>query len=214
MSVLMIFIDGVGLGDADPTRNPLSTTPMPVVNTLLGGGRLVSTGGNDHGQLYAADGVRVVSIDAGLGVPGLPQSANRADDPVVRCQRIEGPGATLVRTPHGDAGGHFAGTQLVQAAREAGLRATFANPFTDDYFAAVKAGRWRHSATTTAVLSAGLPVRMLDELYAGRAVFHDVTGEGLRKRGHDVPLISPEEAGRRLAAPSRESMTLRCLNIS
>lgn len=87
---------------------------------------------------------------------------------------------------------------------EAGRRATFANPFTPEYFEAVNSGRWRHSATTTAVLSAGLPVRMLADLQAGRAVFHDVTGETLRERGYDVALVSPREAGRRLARLARE----------
>lgn len=204
MSVLMIFIDGVGLGDDDPTRNPLATTPMPVVNTLLGGGRLVSSGAGESGLLYASDDVRLLSVDAGLGVPGLPQSATGQTTLLSGVNASQALGRHLSGLPTVTLVDILRQHSLFKRLREAGLRATFANPFTDDYFAAVKAGRWRHSATTTAVLGAGLPVRMLDDLHARRAIFHDVTGEGLRKRGHDVPLISPEEAGRRLASLTTE----------
>src|SRR5690606_16669333 len=85
-----------------------------------------------------------------------------------------------------------------------GFRATFANPFTAEYFEAVNSGRWRHSATTTALLSGGIPPRMLEDLQEGRAVFHDVTGETLRERGYDVEPVAPEEAGRRLARLAAE----------
>lgn len=204
MSVLMIFIDGVGLGDADPARNPLATTPMPVVQSLLEGGRLVNSGADDDGQLYASKDVRLVSVDASLGVPGLPQSATGQTTLLSGVNAARALGRHLSGLPTTTLVKILREHSLFKQLRSAGLRATFANPFTDDYFAAVEAGRWRHSSSTTAVLSAGLSVRMLDELLAGRAVFHDVTGAGLRRRGYDVPPITPEEAGKRLAALSAD----------
>ena len=98
---------------------------------------------------------------------------------------------------------------LFKQLREAGRTATFANPFTEDYFAAVEAGRWRHSSSTTAVLSADLPVRMLNDFCNGEAVFHDVTGEGLptRLRRH------ADYGGRSRTATGRLGRSLRFYDV-
>lgn len=197
----MIFIDGVGLGDPDGQRNPLAAVPMPVVNSLIGGGPLVLSGA-DQGNvinLGMSAPARLIAVDACLDVPGLPQSATGQTTLLSGVNAAKLLGRHLSGLPTSSLVSILREHSLFKQLREAGLRATFANPFTEDYFAAVNAGRWRHSSTTTAVLSADLSVRMLDDLLAGRAVFHDVTGAGLRRRGHDVPLITPEEAGRRLA---------------
>lgn len=199
MSVLMIFIDGVGLGDADGSRNPLAAVPMPTVETLVGGCPLVISTA-EQAATAADEPARLIPLDACLDVPGLPQSATGQTTLLSGVNAAKALGRHLSGLPTRTLIDILREHSLFKQLRQAGLRATFANPFTREYFEAVAAGRWRHSSTTTAVLSADLPVRMLDELHAGHAVFHDITGEGLRSRGHDVPLITPEEAGKRLAA--------------
>lgn len=224
MSVLMIFVDGVGLGPADPRRNPLAAVPMPVIRELTGGRPLVASSAENPGEgpgltdaFPAADGrpagaeapparrpARLVAVDACLGVPGLPQSATGQTTLLTGVNAAQALGRHLSGLPTETLVDILARHSLFKQLKDAGLSATFANPFTDDYFKAVAAGKWRHSSTTTAVLSAGMPVRMLDDLLAGRAVFHDVTGRELVRRGHDVPVVTPEEAGRRLAALAEE----------
>lgn len=210
MSVLMIFVDGVGLGEADPHRNPLAAASIPVLRRLTGGRPLVlSSAESPDGGRPDGGAARLVAVDACLDTPGLPQSATGQTTMLSGVNASHVLGRHLSGLPTGTLVDILRRHSLFKQLHEAGLSATFANPFTDDYFAAVKAGKWRHSSTTTAVLSAGLPVRMLDDLLAGRAVFHDITGEGLRRRGHDVPLITPEEAGRRLASlAARHDFTL------
>lgn len=204
MSVLMIFVDGVGLGDAHVGRNPLASAPMPFVRKLLGGRALVRTSAEDVDDAMARSDVRLIAVDACLGVPGLPQSATGQTTLLTGVNAAQALGRHLPGLPSATLVEILREHSLFKRLRETGLTATFANPFTDDYFASVEAGRWRHSATTTAVLSAGLPVRMLDDLRAGRAVFHDITGEGLRSRDYDVAPTTPEEAGSRLAALAAE----------
>ena len=53
--ILMIFVDGLGIGAEDPAVNPVHSGACPCIEGLLA----------SHS----------VSIDATLGVPGLPQSA-------------------------------------------------------------------------------------------------------------------------------------------
>ena len=67
MSILFVFLDGVGLAPPGPD-NPLSTVPMPHLRELLGG-PLVLDGVVQIANLHYS------ALDACLGVPGLPQSA-------------------------------------------------------------------------------------------------------------------------------------------
>lgn len=203
MSVLLIFVDGIGLGEPRADVNPLATAPMPFVRGLLGGRALVRDAAEDVAGERPGS-ARLVAVDACLGVPGLPQSATGQTAMLTGINAARTLGRHLSGYPTPTLVHLLQARGLFRRLREVGLRATFANAFTDEYFAAVETGSLRHSATTTAVLSAGLPVRRLDDLLAGRAVFHDVTGESLRSRGYDVPVITPAEAGRRLAALAAE----------
>ena len=50
----------------------------------------------------------------------------------------------------------------------------------------------------------GRPFRTVDDLRAGRAVYHDITHDSARARGHDIRLRTAEEAGAILARASGE----------
>jgi hypothetical protein len=60
------------------------------------------------------------------------------------------------------------------------------------------------SATTWANRAGGAPFRTVDDLRAGRAVYHDITHDSARARGYDIPLRTPEEAGAILARAAGE----------
>jgi hypothetical protein len=76
----------------------------------------------------------------------------------------------------------------------------FANAYTADYAARLAAGEARASATSWAVLAAGLPLRTLEQLAEGDAVTWDVTGElFVRRAGVPVEAVGAELAGERLA---------------
>jgi hypothetical protein len=79
----------------------------------------------------------------------------------------------------------------------AGRRPTFANAYTEEH---LEARRPRWSATTRAVMASGIPFRMWDrEGRDGRALFHDYTGEWLRRRGFDIPALDADGAAAVLA---------------
>ena len=66
--VLFIFLDGIGLGDAEPTGNPFVVAEMPLLNELAGGQWL-------RGQSNFSAQASFVPVDPRLGVAGRPQSA-------------------------------------------------------------------------------------------------------------------------------------------
>jgi len=182
----------VGLAPASPT-NPLATLPTPSLRALLGGPLTLESVGERPGVLLAA-------IDAGLGVPGKPQSATG------QTALFTGQNGAALLGHHATA---FPGPQLrallaehsiFRRAAAAGRAVTFANPFNPGYWAAIEDGRRKASASTLALRAAGVPFRDLDALRRGEAVTWDVRRD-LFSRSVDatLPTVTDAEAGADLA---------------
>src|SRR5450432_2520807 len=70
MHILLIFIDGIGLGADDPATNPFAVAQTPTLHALAGGQRwLRSTPRTESARAI------FIPTDPRLGVPGRPQSA-------------------------------------------------------------------------------------------------------------------------------------------
>ena len=202
MRVLFLFLDGVGLGPDDPNTNPLAQAAMPNLSRLLNGQRLVA------GMTpLVTDRATVVALDACLGVSGAPQSATgQATLLTGRNVPAEigyhyGPKpnpavAEYFRNPQGANGG-----SLFQTLQDTGRRSALLNAYPETYFAAIESGRRLYSAIPLAVVSAGIALRTADDLRDGHALSADFTGQGWRERLNlaDTPLLTPAEAGARLA---------------
>ncbi len=196
MHVLMLFLDGVGLGARDPGRNPLFRARLPALRWILGG-ELPSYRNRSIRGAYGG----TIPLDANLGVPGLPQS---------------GTGQTALFT--GENGARIAGKHfgpypystlrpiireknLFRLLRDAGRDPCFANAFPQRFFDYITHRRTRISVTTMSCLFSGIQIRRHQELLRGLGVSADVTGEGWRSLGYpDIPVVTPGEAGLRLAA--------------
>jgi len=193
-----IFLDGVGLAPAGPA-NPLSTVPTPALAGILGAPLVLEACRVEPEHV-------LVPLDACLGIPGLPQSATGQTTLFTGENAAALVGRHVTAFPGPSLAALLAERSILRRAVEAGFEATFANPFTPGYFAAVAAGERRHSATTLAALASGRPLRGREELLAGRAVSYDVERDLLAARaGVDVPRVSAAQAGRDLAAVAREA---------
>lgn len=201
-SVLLVFLDGVGIGAAG-ALNPFTTAVLPRLRALLDGRLPLREHLDAAGRIESGTGARLVAADAGLGVPGRPQS---------------GTGQTALLTgvnAPARFGRHFgswvpvalretlARENLLSAARAAGLDACFANAYPLRLVPRMLARR--PAAPPLAAQAAGLLVRDAAELRAGRAVASSITNEGWRERlGADVPHVSPGAAGGSLARLAAE----------
>src|SRR5690606_18917219 len=67
--LLLLFLDGVGLGDEDFDRNPFTAATLPVLHELLDVRSITRDTAPDHGR-----DASLVGLDATLGFPGAPQS--------------------------------------------------------------------------------------------------------------------------------------------
>lgn len=196
MRVLFLFLDGIGLGEDDPARNPFARAHLPNLTSLLEG-RLLTRGAAPFSNQRAT----LLALDACLGVPGLPQSATGQAALLTGRNVPAGVGYHYGPKPDPATAAALHDGGLFGALTRAGKRAALLNAYPPGYFQAIHSGRRLHSAIPLAVTRAGLPLRGLDDLLAGRALSADLTGAGWRERlGYPaVPLLSPVQAGLRLA---------------
>lgn len=194
--VLLLFMDGVGLGSDDPRLNPLASASMPALAALLGGRRLVRSAAP-----YEGAEATLLAIDACLGVDGLPQSAS-------------GQAAILTgRNVPADIGEHYGpkpNPAIAAIVRHGNLfrdvirwggTAALLNAYPPRYFQGIESGRRLYSCIPLAATAAGLALRSAEDLQRGLALSADFTGEGwsLQPGFPQAPVYSPAEAGVRLA---------------
>ena len=213
MSILYIFLDGVGLGP-DSDDNPFALARTPNLRAALGRPLI-------DGEEVRRDDFLFRGIDATMGVEGLPQSATGQTALFTGVNAAQAVGMHVATYPTRPLRDLIAQHSLFKRAAEAGCRVTFANPFHAIYWQAVEEGHARLSATTLAIKASGAPFRDLSDLERGEAVFWDITHEIARlgrpprrtRAGRDgdsprpareyvlpLPTITPGDAGQRLAA--------------
>ena len=205
--LLFVFLDGVGLGSVDASRNPLAGA-WPGLQRVAG-------------AAWTADGWREEvrpgrvrrGLDARLSRPGVPQSATG------QTALLTGRNAAAVMGRHY---GPWPGPTLQALLREGTLfhhgarhgGAALANAYPAVYVEALRAWtggasgrdrrerRWRPSAPVMAALAAGVGLRDIGDFAAGRAVAADLDGRSLT-RSHDGEIapgrFEPEAQARALA---------------
>lgn len=202
MTVLLLFVDGIGLGSPDPDRNPFVRAAVPTLNGLLGGAMTAGRLGDGSPVPLAHPLGWGVATDASLGVPGLPQSASGQTAILTGVNASAAIGRHLNGHPSPSLKAILEEHSLFRRLTEAGRRATFINAYRPrffDWLARPEAERYRPSASTVAVMAAGLPFRGFAELADGQAVYHDITHHTLVEHEGAPPPVDPYEAGRRAA---------------
>lgn len=179
-SVLLFFIDGLGIGTRGPF-NPLDNLPDATPLAVF----------QDETPETFLDGI-IVPTDPRLGVEGRPQSASGQttiltgiNAPATIGYHKQGfPNKPLLEI----IGQHSIFRQLGEAGVEP---VTFANAYTSGFFS--ERPRWI-SATTAAVEAAGLRFRTMDDVRNDNAVFMDYTNRILIERGEEVAPRTEQEA--------------------
>lgn len=192
--VLVVFIDGVGIGVEDPEINPFMRARLDTLDEL----RRTAT---------------IRPLDAMLGVPGLPQSGTGQTalltglNAALEFGRHFGP---WVPTALRD---RLARENFLTRAKESGKSVAFANAYPEELFQQEATGRRNRDRTRGPVsdpLRAGPPIaaigagvlnRHTSQLERGDAVASEITNDGWRKHLNrtGLPVITPAEAGRNLA---------------
>lgn len=187
-SVVLFFIDGLGIGERTPS-NPFNDLPDAQPLAVFQNEQLKT-------RETFLDAV-VVPTDPSLGIEGRPQSASG------QTTILTGINAPLTLGYHKQG---FPNKALLEILSEhsifrqlktAGIEPiTFANAYTSRFFD--ERPRWV-SATTAAVEAAGMNFRTVDDLLQGDAVYQDFTNRVLIERGEQVSERTATEAATILA---------------
>ncbi len=200
MRLIFIFIDGVGLGEPQ-AGNPFVYTETPGLSKLLDGKNLTIKAVNHEG-LRAS----LYSLDASLGVDGLPQSATGQASIFTGVNAAAFLGRHLRGFPNNSLRRLIAEKSLFKQLKQKGYRVTFANAYRPPFFELLRHGLpgRRYSCSTLTTYYGGLPFYSLEDIKAGLALYMDITNEVLQRMQFDVPLLTPEQGACRLLNISRK----------
>jgi hypothetical protein len=195
LHVVLLFLDGVGIGKNDANTNPFVQAHMPALTSLCGG-KLPFI----PFKRISSEQADVIAVNATLGVAGLPQS---------------GTGQTAIFTGVNGAkkfGRHFGPhppsvlrsviekKNIFWQLKMIGKSVVFANAFPKRFFDYIELGPRRLTVTTLSCRFADVPLLTANELLFGNAISADFICAQWKKLGHpEITPITSAEAGRHLA---------------
>lgn len=190
---IYLFLDGVGLG-ADNPSNPFSLqqNSLPFLSGLLGGPLLA-------GLEIDQPNLLLKPIDARLGIEGLPQSATGQTSLYTGRNASTFLGRHLTGFANGSLRILIEESGIFKQVIAAGGTATSANLYTPAYFEAIENRRLRYSVGALLNLTSNTPFRMPEDYERGEALFWDITNQYVYERSPDIPRLTPQNAGQRLA---------------
>jgi 2,3-bisphosphoglycerate-independent phosphoglycerate mutase len=199
MKVLMLFLDGVGIGPDDPEVNPFLRAHLPALRSVFGGE--VPTLRRPHLGNGAAT---LVPLDATLGVEGLPQSGTGQTALFTGVNAPQLIGKHFGPYPYSTLRPIIAEKNIFRVLMNDGQTVYFANAYPQKFFDYFRDRQTRLTVTTLSCHYAEMPLHTFEDLHSGRAVSADITNAGWPRMGYAIEPIAPEEAGKRLVRLTRE----------
>lgn len=198
--ILLVFLDGIGLGDDDPATNPFAAADLPTLHALTNGKRWL----RDTGRQESARAI-LVPTDAHMGIPGRPQSASGQASILTGKPVPMLLGEHYGPRPNPEIRAIIAEDNFFKQVVARGMTAALLEAYPPRWHDAVNRGKLLRSSYQQSVYEAGLPLFTEREIYSGDALAVDWTGEGWRSDlGYtDSPIYTPEEGGRKMVELSR-----------
>lgn len=198
MSVIFLFIDGIGIGSEGPD-NPLFNPKYKSFEKLTDGHGLA-----DRSKMVQKEHLLYLPVDATLGVAGLPQSGTG------QAALFSGENASKIAGKHYGPFPHSKTRYLLEEKSlfhkviESGYRPHFINSYPDVFFEKMyKKNRW--TCTTLMASSAGLNLNGIEELKRGGSITAEIIQDAWRDELNlDVDKIPPETAAERLIKKTDE----------
>ncbi len=194
MRILLIFIDGLGIGKKNPLKNPCAHKKITIFNNFLS---------ENFPKSILFNGL-VKPISAQLDVPGLPQSATGQTALYTGINAAKILGKHLSGFPNQKLRSILEHHSVLYQLTQAGRKVAFINTYRPIFFEKGPEALIRFLSVTSIMnWKANLKFSTLKDLKAKRSIYHDFTNQELIKKGFNVPLFSAVNAGRILAETSQ-----------
>ena len=202
MHIILIFLDGIGLGEDDPATNPFAVMDTPTLHALSGGQRWL----RGIGRVESERAI-FIPTDARLGVNKLRPASGSGQATILTGRNIpQEIGEHYGPKPNLPIRDILDEDNLFITLKNSGRDAALINPYPPRFFEAVESGRRLPSSIQYAVRAAGIPLLTEQDYFRGGAISPDWTGEAWTHfLGYtDAPVYAPEDAGRLLAKLGRQ----------
>ncbi|MBN1310445.1 MAG: hypothetical protein JXB30_03425 [Anaerolineae bacterium] len=196
MRILFLFLDGVGLGENDPTQNPFAVANLPTLTGFTDGHSWLR-------GLSRIEGKQSVFIptDACLGIEGKPQSATGQATILTGINVPEMIGRHYGPRPNRSIAEIIERDNVLSRLKAHGIDIAFANAFPETFFESIRRGKRLLSANQLALHTADVIFPGTEALQQRKAFSVDFTGRGWKARfgTNSTPVMTPFEAGQHLA---------------
>ncbi len=194
MRIIFIFIDGLGVGENDPAKNPAAHSAIQLFRLFR----------SDHFPKAVPYGGLAKAVDCHLGLPGLPQSATGQTALFTGINAVELLQCHLSGFPNQTLRQLLATDSIFIRFKRKMKRPAFINAYRPIFFQFGPEMLIRHLSVTSIMnWKAGLHFFDFQELAAEQALYHDFTNQELIHKGYQVPSFMPEHAGQILARVSQ-----------
>lgn len=200
MHILMLFLDGIGLGDDDPTINPFAIANMPTLIGLTNGKRWLRDTGRQESQRAL-----FIPTDPCLGVPGRPQSGTGQAAILTGLNVPQMIGEHYGPKPNLATREIIAKDNFFKQVKRAGKKAALLDAYPEGLHYDIARGKTLRSSIQQAAFESGQELFGMTELKAKQALTPEWTGESWHSylKLYDTPVYSAREAGHLLVEISR-----------
>jgi phosphopentomutase len=192
-NVLMVFLDGVGIGKKDYQFNPFFKYGFKSFENIFDYIPSLDNQRLSNGTHF------LFPTDASLGVEGLPQSGTGQASLFCGFNAPKFVGKHYGPHPYSTTIPRLQRDNLLVYFRDKYKSSYFANAYPKAFFDYVNSGRSRLSVTTLTCQLAGIRLNRVSDVRAGNALTAELTNERWNQRlGYKLKVIKPKTAARRL----------------
>lgn len=187
--ILLLFLDGIGIGKKDYEWNPFFKYGFQTFEKIFGEIPHLGNQSLTNGKIFLSP------VDALMGIEGLPQSGTGQTS--IFC----GVKAPQIINQHF---GPFPYSTLIPVIKEKNIfkyfldqkaEVIFANAYPQIFFDYINSGKKRLSVTTLSCNLNEMRINGYEDVLAGTALTAEITNERWNKKlGYRLPIISPETA--------------------
>lgn len=189
----MIFIDGIGIGEPDPEKNPFFKRGFETFKKTFG---LLPSLEN---SFLANKDAFLFPVDACLGIEGLPQSGTGQTSIFCGENASKIIGMHFGPYPHSGLLDTLKEKNILKAFINLGLSADFVNAYPKVFFDYIASGKKRLSATSLMSIFAGVRLKNSKDLRLGKALSAEIdNSRWIKKLYYKLPHVEPEKAAARL----------------
>ncbi|HQF42126.1 MAG TPA: metalloenzyme [Ignavibacteriaceae bacterium] len=191
--VLMIFIDGVGIGKKNYQFNPFFKYGFKTFEKIFG--EIPSL----ENQRLSKNGCYLFPVDANLGVEGLPQSGTGQVSIFCGMNAPKFIGKHFGPFPYSTTIPVINDSNILKSFIDANKKAFFANAYPQVFFNYLESGKSRLNVTALSAKLSGMRLNDVNDVIAGNALTAEITNERWNKNlNYKLDVMSPENAAERL----------------